>query len=165
VSADFDLLLEALGLKEVPRAGWARVGISPAESVADHTWGVALLALVLCPPELDRERVLAIAVLHDLAEVRTGDIVPGEMPREQKADAERQAIASLLKAHPTLWALWEDYEKSRTAEARFVHELDKLEMALQARRYAARADTREFLDSARRSITDPRLRSLLPEEE
>jgi putative hydrolase of HD superfamily len=108
--------------------GWVRAGIGTPESVADHSWGMALLAIVLCPDDLDRERVLALAIVHDLAEVRVGDITPDEMPRDVKRERERIAAASLLREHPKLWALWEDYEQARSPEAKFVHELDKLEM-------------------------------------
>lgn len=156
--SDRAFLEEALRLKVIVRAGWVHAGIPDAESVADHSWGMALLALVLCPDDLDRERVLALAIVHDLAEVRVGDITPDEMPREQKRERERTAAASLLRAHPKLWALWEDYEQSRSPEAKFVHQLDKLDMGLQALRYAAPA---EFLASARAGLLDPRLLALL----
>ena len=156
--SDRALLEEAIGLKEIVRAGWVRAGIGTPESVADHSWGMALLAIVLCPDDLDRERVLALAIVHDLAEVRVGDITPDEMPREVKRERERIAAASLLRAHPKLWALWEDYEQARSREAKFVHELDKLEMGLQALRYGA---PEEFLESARTGITSARLAALL----
>jgi putative hydrolase of HD superfamily len=156
--SDSALFEEAIQLKEIVRAGWVRAGIGTPESVADHSWGMALLAIVLCPDDLDRERVLAIAIVHDLAEVRVGDITPDEMPRELKRERERIAAASLLREHPKLWALWEDYEQARSPEAKFVHELDKLEMGLQALRYGA---PEEFLESARAGITSPRLSALL----
>ena len=156
--SDRALLEEAIGLKEIVRAGWVRAGIGTPESVADHSWGMALLAIVLCPDDLDRERVLALAIVHDLAEVRVGDITPDEMPRDVKRERERIAAAGMLREHPTLWALWEDYEQARSREAKFVHELDKLEMGLQALRYGA---PEEFLESARAGITSARLAALL----
>ena len=156
--SDRALLEESIRLKEIVRAGWVRAGIGTPESVADHSWGMALLAIVLCPDDLDRERVLALAIVHDLAEVRVGDITPDEMPREVKRERERIAAASLLREHPKLWALWEDYEQARSPEAKFVHELDKLEMGLQALRYGA---PEEFLESARAGIASARLAALL----
>ena len=71
-----DRLSAALALKALPRAGWVRAGVRHPESVAAHSWGVAWLVLVLCPPALDRGRALAIAVAHDLPEVTVGDITP-----------------------------------------------------------------------------------------
>ncbi len=149
-----ELLLEALGLKDVDRAGWLRVGVPRPESVAAHSWGIALLALALCPAHLDRERVLALAILHDLPEVRTGDLTPHDpVSPEEKARREDEAARALLGARPDLLALWREYEDEQTPESRFVHALDKLDMALQALRYAdLGADTREFLASARRKL-------------
>lgn len=159
-----EVLDRALALKETPRAGWQRVGLETPESVAAHSWGVAWLALVLTPPELDRERVLALCLLHDLPEAVVGDVTPHDgVPRQVKADRERSAAATLLGARPDLWGLWEDYEKDRSAEAHFVHELDRLDMALQAIRYAREQglDPAEFLSSARQGLHSPALLAVL----
>lgn len=154
----------ALGLKHTDREGWKRVGIASPESVAAHSWGMAWLALVLCPPHLDRQRVLALCVLHDLPETVVGDITPHDgVSRQEKADRERSVAAMMLGARGDLWGLWEDYEKDRSEEAHFVHQLDKLDMALQALRYARErgVDTAEFVQSARAGITDPGLVAVL----
>lgn len=152
------LLAEALGLKELPRAGWSRAGVEGAESVAAHSWGVAWLVLALCPDGVDRGRALAIAVLHDLAEVRTGDVTPhdGVAPAD-KAAAEAKAMRGLLGSLPhgaSLEALWREYEDASTPEGRFVKACDKLDMALQAARYreTTGADTDELVVSARRAL-------------
>jgi putative hydrolase of HD superfamily len=149
------LLLEALELKELERAGWLRVGVVAPESVAAHSWGVAWLALLLCPVELDRERVLTIALVHDLPEVRVGDITPHDGVSEgDKHAIEAAAAAGLLGGAPRLLAAWQEYAEDESAEARFVHVLDKLDMALQAIRYAQAQgiDTGEFIESARRKV-------------
>ena len=149
------LLDEALKLKHTPRRGWLRAGVPQPESVAAHAWGVAWLALVLCPEELDQGRALALAIIHDLAEVKTGDITPHDgIDRAEKRRLERAAAASLFADHPRLWALWEDYARQGSPEARFVHDLDKLDMALQARRYAHvhQVNTSEFIASARAAL-------------
>ena len=149
------LLLEALALKALPRAGWQRVGIVDPESVAAHSWGVAWLALLLCPPELDRERVLTIALVHDLPELRAGDITPHDgISAEEKRAREAAAAQALLGEEPALLAAWQEYEDHQTAASRFVHQLDKLDMALQAIRYAREQgrDTAECVESARRKL-------------
>lgn len=157
------VLLSALDLKHVPRAGWLRAGISAPESVAAHSWGVALLALGVPAPELDRERLLAFALVHDLAEVTVGDITPHDgVSAEDKARQEHAAAEELLAHTPELLALWRDYEAQGCAESRFVRQLDRLDMALQALRYAERgSDTAEFVESARAVIADPRLVAIL----
>ena len=70
------LLQEALLLKELDRSGWKRVGVENPESVAAHTWGMCWLILVLAPHEIDQLRALKLAIIHDLAEARVGDITP-----------------------------------------------------------------------------------------
>ncbi|HEV8359378.1 MAG TPA: HD domain-containing protein, partial [Candidatus Thermoplasmatota archaeon] len=78
VPAELALVLEAEALKRTPRAGWKRVGIARPESVADHSWRLALMAMLYAEMlGLDAGKAARIAVLHDLAEARTGDAMPG----------------------------------------------------------------------------------------
>ena len=159
------LLLEAQELKGLDRAGWVRAGIKNPESVAAHSWGMAFLSLLLCPPELNRERVLALTVIHDLAEIRVGDITPHDnVSPEQKHKQESEAAADMLSSQPELLGLWEEYEAQETAEAMFVHRIDRLDMALQARVYEQQEglDLSEFLTSARQALAgDVQLLKLL----
>ena len=72
-------VVEAIGrLKEVPRTGWLDrdIPVEETESVADHSFGVAMLAWLLAPDELDRLRVVELALIHDLAESVVGDVTP-----------------------------------------------------------------------------------------
>lgn len=140
-------LEELLALKDVVRAGWVRVGVPDPESVAAHSWGVALLAVLLCPPELDRGRLLVMAVLHDLAELRVGDITPYDgVSREEKHHRERVAMEELLAFRPDLLAIWQEAELRESPEARFLKALDHLDLGLTARRYRERgADVSDLL--------------------
>jgi len=160
-----EALLEAIRLKELQRTGWVRAGVEAPESVAAHSWGVAWLVLVLCPRHIDLERALAMAVLHDLAEVRTGDLTPHcGVPPDQKSTAERRALRGMLGGLPQasqLYGLWAEYEDRGSIEARFVRACDKLDMALQAARYGEQGlDLQEFVDSALAELDDPMMRML-----
>ena len=159
-----DVLLEVLRLKALRRTGWVRRGVPDPESVAGHTFGVAWLVLVLLPDELDRERALTYAVLHDVPECRVGDLTPHDGVSD-KAEREHVAMAELCAALPNgsrLLSAWEAYERQDDPEARFVRELDRLDMALQAVAYARPGlDLSEFLDSAADVVTDPGLEPLL----
>ena len=148
--ADVACAREAVGLKDVDREGWKRVGIARPESVAAHSWGVAFLALLRCPAGLDRGKVLAMAVLHDLAEVRVGDLTPHDgVSRHEKHARERAAMQGLLGHRPELLELWEEAEAGVTPEARFMKQLDRADMGLQAERYMRDGvDVSEFLESA-----------------
>ncbi|MEN0061535.1 MAG: HD domain-containing protein [Myxococcota bacterium] len=163
-------LLEAVRLKELPRAGWVRQGLHHPESVAGHSWGVAWLVLALLPDELDQTRALTYAVLHDLPEVRVGDLTPHDLiPREEKARREQAAMHGLTAGTDRgtrLARLWEAYEDQTDPEAQFVRQLDRLDMALQAVHYAERQPQRrddlvEFLTSAAKVIEHPTLVPLL----
>ena len=158
-------LLEALQLKELERTGWVRAGVRAPESVAAHSWGVAWLVLVLCPKNVDLERALAMAVVHDLAEVRTGDLTPRSgVSAASKAKAEGRALREMLVGNPRahrVHGLWSEFEERLSVEARFVRACDKLDMALQAERYAERGhDLGEFVDSALAELTEPLMRAL-----
>jgi len=162
VSDTLDRLLEGLPLKHLDRAGWSRVGVQHPESVAAHAWGMSWLVLRLCPAELDRGRCLALATLHDLPEVQVGDLTPYDgISKTEKHAREDRAAAELLADRPDLLALVREYTNQASPEARFVRDLDKLDMALQALVYRQVADTQEFVDSALRSVRTPQIRALI----
>ncbi len=162
----FDARIEALGLKRVARAGWVRAGVPSPESVAAHSHGVAVLALALLPPALDRARALTFAALHDLPEVRVGDLTPHDgVAADDKRAREHAAMAALCADLPNgaaLLAAFEAYEAQQCPESRFVRQLDRLDMALQAVAYA-RGGARgleEFVTSALACLTEPALAAI-----
>jgi putative hydrolase of HD superfamily len=144
------LWLESASLKHVPRSGWLMRGVPNVESVAEHSFGVALVALTLADSlqangDLDREldlgKVLAMALLHDLAEVRLTDL-PSQATRlfteQVKRDAEVAAMAGLLAPLPSasrLEALWQEFADGTSPEGRLVRDSDKLEMMVQCLSY------------------------------
>jgi putative hydrolase of HD superfamily len=155
-------------LKQLYRQGWLRRGIRPeqCESVAEHTFGVALLTLVLVDsyfPELDREKALRMALLHDLGEVYAGDLTPADrVPTTEKHRRERSSVVRVLGAldrGEEYIALWEEYERGDTPEARLIRQVDRLEMGLQAYVYEAQggADLSEFYASVREALSLPAL--------
>jgi putative hydrolase of HD superfamily len=161
-------------LKQLLRQGWPKRGVpeSRCESVAEHSFGVALLALWLAEshfPHLDAVKVLRMAVIHDLGEVDAGDITPAHgMDREEKTRRERASVVRVLSDLPngaSLIALWDEYEAQTTGEAKFVKAVDRLEMALQAAVYEHQlgSDLSEFFTSASRYLEDPAFQDLFDE--
>ena len=144
-----------LGLKDVLRQGWVNAGVESPESVAAHSWGMAILALKLCPPELNLERVLTLCLVHDLPEVVVGDLTPSD-DRSTKAEDERAAMGQLA---PEWVVLLDEYEAQSSPESVFVRSLDKLDMALQAKVYMERSelDLNQFIESARKTLGDHEL--------
>jgi putative hydrolases of HD superfamily len=157
-------------LKTTPRTGWVRRGVPRYESVADHSWRVAVLALLLGREEktIDVGRCMQLAIVHDLAECVVGDIVPGDnISKQDKQRMEHDAvntIAEMLREAGTvcngggaqktsssqslLMNLVHEYEDRATEEAVAVKDLDLLDMILQAKEYEARfgVDLTEFFD-------------------
>ncbi len=143
LTALYRLQNRLLTLKLLPRTGWLQRGISNPESIAEHSFGVAMLALLVGDslPNLDRGRLLTIALLHDLAEALIGDL-PASARRffgaEAKYTAERAAMEELLADLPQAadyLALWDEYVQGSSVEARLVKTLDRLEMLSQALAY------------------------------
>src|SRR5215207_5596769 len=130
-------------LKLLPRTGWLQRGVHNAESVAEHTFGVATLALLIGDTidSLDRGKLLAIAMLHDLAEVLLSDL-PASAKRfigaAPKHAAERSALEEMLAKLPNCaeyLALWDEYARGCSREARLVKGIDRIEMLAQALAY------------------------------
>jgi putative hydrolases of HD superfamily len=174
VSPALGAALQLGQLKQLYRQGWLHRGLPPqkCESVAEHSFGTALLGLLLLdqlPREIDPLRLLQLALIHDAGEVHAGDLTPADgVSAEEKLALERQSVQRIfgpLPAGERLLALWEEYEAGATLEARLVKQLDRLEMALQAVIYQRHEglETDEFLDSAAEVIDHPALRTLLDE--
>ncbi len=158
----------AVKLKEIMRQGWIqKSSIRYPESVADHTYVMSVMGMVLADVQgYDTTKVIKMSLLHDLAEAEIGDLVPDQIPPEEKLELENKAFHNITSDLPfeieqDYRRLWDEYCSCRTPEARLVHQLDKLEMALQARQYQlAGYDVSVLIDSAQKSITDPKLKEL-----
>jgi putative hydrolases of HD superfamily len=133
-----EFLRAAERLKTTTRSGWTSAG--QPESVAEHTWRLCLMALVLRPsfPDVDFERLIKICIVHDLGEAIGGDVPAPEQARRggAKAAEERRDLLRLLAPLPALLrdeitALWDEYEGAASAEAKLAKALDKLETILQ----------------------------------
>lgn len=187
------LLVFTGALKRLPRQGWLHLGVPDPESVADHTFRVALMTLLLAQddPAINAERALVLALCHDLPEALAGDATPfdealadesvdrdllfrsrsaySERADQAKRVAEEAALEQMTAGlTESLRALiedaWEEYDAGRTAEARLVRQIDKLEALLQAHEYQAEIPNlriESFTLGAREHVRDDRLRRLL----
>ncbi|HVF51062.1 MAG TPA: HD family hydrolase [Pyrinomonadaceae bacterium] len=142
------LLLELQRLKRLDRTGWVLRGLpAGAESVGAHSYGVALTAMLLADEvrrrgvEVDVERVLRIALLHDLAETRTGDMprtVADYYGADLRKRAERAAFEDIMhgltsaEQRTHYGELHEDYEERASLEARLVKAADIIDLLAQA---------------------------------
>lgn len=143
---EVDVLLEILELKDERRTGWELRNVDSPESVAAHTWGTAALCLLYADRvevEIDQQKATTMALIHDLAEARTGDIATRaeqgrqEISPDEKEAAERDAMRDLLGPFggSELLELWEEYEARQTPTAQFVKDMDLVDNCLQALKY------------------------------
>lgn len=164
-----DFFMMSGQLKKISRSGWIRVGIKSPESVADHTFRTALLCMIFSSLEgLDELKMLQMALIHDLPEVIVGDLTPSEKIRADE-NSEEAAMRSLLAHLPKevgdkYIRVWHEYAGNKTVEAKAVRQLEKLEMALQAREYEENGMSEEtfemFIESAEESIQSPAIRAI-----
>jgi putative hydrolase of HD superfamily len=138
ITGILDFLRAAEGLKTTTRNAWTSAGTQ--ESVAEHTWRLCLMAMVLHPrlPDVDIARLLKMCLIHDLGEIIRGDVPAPDQAGlpAGKATEERQDLLTVIKSLPRasqdeIIELWDEYETGATAEARLAKGLDKLETILQ----------------------------------
>lgn len=158
-----DFLRAAEALKTATRSGWTSAG--ERESVAEHSWRLCLMALVLAPhfPDVDFARLIRICIIHDLGEAIGGDVPAPEQAKRgaSKSADERRDLVQLLAPLPPaqrdeIVALWDEYETAASPEARLAKGLDKLETILQHTqgRNPPDFDYRFNLDYGRRFTAD-----------
>ncbi len=132
-----------LTLKKIRRTGWQLRGIRDGESLADHCFGVVLLTHLLAPKieNLDREKAVSMAIIHELGECRVGDIPYTALAYfPNKSEIEIQAVKDILsplgsEVSAANLELFNEFENGRSLEARFVRAIDKLEMLITASEY------------------------------
>jgi len=133
-AAILDFLAQAGRLKTTLRS--AETAPGRFESVAEHSWSVALLTLLAAPdlpPGIDRLRLVELALVHDLGEAISGDVpAPLQTPGDDRTARERRDLATLTADLPAdlqtrIRDLWEEYAAAETPEARYLKGLDKIE--------------------------------------
>ncbi|KAK8522949.1 hypothetical protein V6N12_056641 [Hibiscus sabdariffa] len=138
-----DFLTLCHSLKTTKRKGWINHGIKGPESIADHMYRMALMALIAGDlPGVNRERCIKIAIVHDIAEAIVGDITPScGVPKEEKRRREQAALTEMCKIlgggmrAEEIQQLWAEYENNASLEANLVKDFDKVELILQALEY------------------------------
>lgn len=129
-------------LKSELRHSWLSNGRQ--ESVAEHTWRVSLMAMLIEPyldQEIDTAKMLKMIIIHDLVEAEAKDIpafdtMNNEQLREQKAQNEMKAIQRIRETLKgdlgrDVYNLWIEFEHKQTYEAKVANALDKLEAQIQ----------------------------------
>ncbi len=138
----YKIIRLAENLKIEMRHSWLSNGRQ--ESVADHSWRVALMAVLVSPylkKELNVEKLLKMTIIHDLVEAKSGDIPAFDTMRDTdikklKQDREKAAIEYIRtilggELGDELFSLWHELEEKESYEAKVANALDKLEVQIQ----------------------------------
>lgn len=166
-----DFFKTAVNLKKIQRKGWMdKLAINNPESVADHSYTMAIMGMIISDLEnYDTEKIIKMILIHDLAESEIGDYTPGQILFEKKNDLENKTFLKILENLPDLikskyLSIWKEYQENNSPESKIVHQLDKLEMALQAKTYENEGHPKEklesFFESAKNEISHPKLKEL-----
>jgi len=136
-------------LKTSKREGWRRFKIVHGESIADHMYRMSILTM-LAPPALSSRlnipHCTKMALIHDMAEALVGDITPVDgVSKSEKSRREEETMDYLCgdllgnvaggEQGAAIKAVFREYEDSQTLEAKFVHDVDKMELLLQMVEY------------------------------
>jgi len=134
-----DFLIEVDSLKAILRQNYLADG-SRRENDAEHSWHLALMAIVLCEwgedSAIDISKVIRMVLMHDLVEIDTGDVfIYDEEARAAQTQREEEAAERIFGLLPHDQAreyrvLWEEFEARETPEARYARALDRLQPLL-----------------------------------
>lgn len=132
-------------LKTQRRTGWVDHGIEPCESISDHMYRMGITAMLIKNPDIDRNKCVRIALVHDIAESLVGDITPFDpVSKEEKHRREWESIQYLCNelvkpynpaAAQEIMDDWLAYENISSPEARYIKDIDKFEMLVQCFEY------------------------------
>ena len=160
--------------KRLLRSGWVRENVKDPESVAEHSFRVGVLAMVLADQignNLDKNKLIKMALLHDLAESITGDTVIDRWDvidikkRDEREIIEEKGIKKIFASidqKDEYVAIFHEMISRITPEAKIFSQLDKLEMALQACEYERDqgVDLEEFFVTASLYLKEPFLKKI-----
>jgi putative hydrolases of HD superfamily len=131
-----EFIIEIDKLKQIFRQN-AVIGTTRNENDAEHSWHLAVMAMILSEYAVEKKidilRVVKMALIHDLVEIDAGDTFAyDEKGYEDKEERERKAADRLFNILPSeqaqeFFELWDEFEKLETPEARFAACLDRLQ--------------------------------------
>ena len=167
-----EIFFEYAQLKNIYRQGWLDHGVlkEHCESDADHVFMVALLGYTIATehrPDLNALKVMQLGLFHELGEIYAGDTTPRDgLSKEEKYKKEFESVKKTFSKLPNPQKyidIWLEAEKAESTEAKFIDQVDKLELALQASLYE-KLDCKnldEFFTYYEERITSPELKNIL----
>ena len=160
-------------LKRLERTGWIRRKIRNPESVADHSYRLSMASLLITDPSIDKNHLIRLVLVHDLAESLVGDIItvgPFKDKRytiKDKKRMEHDAIKKITKnlknkeISNEIYRLWKEFENQNTPESRLAKDLDKFDAILQADEYEqlqGKKNLQSFFEDPKRTNVHPEVK-------
>lgn len=155
------------------RTGWVLRNIPDPETIAGHMYRMAMLSFLVDNEEnLDKIKIMQMALIHDLAECIVGDITPKcGVPPDEKHRREDEAMMNICNLlgdkGPSILQMFREYEKQESPEAQYVKDLDRLDLIMQAYEYEKRDNMpgrlEEFFKSTNGKIKHPFINKLATE--
>ncbi|XP_045597253.1 5'-deoxynucleotidase HDDC2-like [Procambarus clarkii] len=161
-------------LKHMKRTGWVLRNVSEPETISGHMYRMAIISFLLDENDnVNRDRVMKISLVHDMAESTVGDLTPhcgvSEEDKHKQEVAAMEHFITLVgeKAGNEMFNLFMEYEEQKTPEAKLVKDLDKFDMILQAFEYETSQDRKgsleEFFKSTEGQFTHPKVQQWVEE--
>jgi len=155
----FELITLAGVLKRVPRYGWiiSNVPICDVESVADHSFRVALISMLIAEYskkngyDVDVKKTIELALIHDIAESKLQDLnytAIRYIGKDHKIKTEQKIVSEIFSKFPIedLDSLWNELIEEKSIESKIVRYSDILDMLFQALTYERSGIRKENLD-------------------
>lgn len=129
-------------MKEIIRTGWIARNVKESHRENDAVHIMQMFALAMAyfkldkNIDLDKQKVYETILLHEIGETLAGDIREGASGHDTKHDIEKQAVEktfSILNKGSYFIELWNEFEERKTAEAKFIYQLDKIDPVLRAK--------------------------------
>lgn len=166
--------MELIGnLKHTKRTGWVLRNVNDCESISGHMYRMSVMTFLLDGTEgLNQIRCMELALVHDLAESIVGDLTPFcGISKEEKRTMEFKAMYDICKLieprGKRIMELFQEYETGKSEESKFVKDLDRLDMVMQAFEYEKRDNCllkhQEFFNSTEGKFNHPFIKQLVKE--
>src|SRR5690554_847280 len=137
LTKQIEFIVEIDKLKRILRQNVV-IGTKKQEDDAEHSWHLAIMAIILsehaAEKELDILKIVKMVLIHDLVEIDAGDtFCYDEKANEDKAEREQKAAERLFNILPQdqaqeIWELWKEFEDSETSEACCAACLDRIQL-------------------------------------
>ena len=151
---DIEFLFEIGQLRLIKRM-WQRFFQSDTANLSDHIFRVAWIALLIAKKEgkANEEKILKMALVHDIGESRTGDV--DYISRQYTQRDEFLATSDMLKdtaLEEEMSVIWKEYEEKKSSEAKIVRDADMLDVDLELREQSIQTATSNWLENRKKMV-------------